>query len=84
MARTEETGLPLVPGAWRGLAAGPRRDLAAVSPDDRAALVGMRPRYADVVVIALGAAEPEVPGVRVLRAVTAQDAIRQWQAGIGS
>jgi uncharacterized protein (DUF58 family) len=83
VARAEEAGLPLVPGALARAGGGTLVVVSSsVSSDDGAALVAMRPRYEDVVVIALNGATPAVPGVRGLRAVNAVDAIRQWQTVI--
>jgi uncharacterized protein (DUF58 family) len=83
VARTDEGGLPLVPPALARAGGGTLVVLSsAVSPDDGAALVAMRPRYGDVVVVTLNGAAPAVPGVRVLRAGSAVDAIRQWQTVI--
>jgi uncharacterized protein (DUF58 family) len=86
VARTEEAGLQLVPGALARAGGGTLVVISSavtVSPDDRAALVGVRPRYGDVIlVVGLSGAAPEVPGVRVLRAADAVDAIRQWQTVI--
>ncbi|RKT55741.1 DUF58 domain-containing protein [Saccharothrix australiensis] len=78
--RTARTGLPLVPAA---LAHGGGGMLVVVSPvaapEDRSALAALRPRYVDVVVVALDSAAPQVPGVRVLRATDALDATLRWQ-----
>lgn len=86
VARTEDAGLPLVPDAlarWGGGTLVVVSSSTAVSAGDRAALVGVRPRYADVILlVGLPGAAPEVPGVRVLRAANAVDAIRQWQTVI--
>jgi uncharacterized protein (DUF58 family) len=83
VARAEETDLPLVPAALARTGGGTLVVVSAtISADDGAALVAMRPRYDDVVVVAFGGAAPRVPGVRVLRAVDAVDAIRQWQTVI--
>jgi uncharacterized protein (DUF58 family) len=86
VARTREAGLPLVPGALARAGGGTFVVISsapAVSPDDRAALVGMRPRYGGMIlVVGLPGVAPEVPGVRVLRAANAVDAIRQWQTVI--
>ncbi|WP_033443534.1 DUF58 domain-containing protein [Saccharothrix sp. NRRL B-16314] len=86
ITRTGEAGLPLVPGAPARAGGGTFVVISSavtVSPDDRAALVGMRPRYGDMIlVVGLGGTAPEVPGVRVLRAANAVDAIRQWQTVI--
>jgi uncharacterized protein (DUF58 family) len=85
VARTEEAGLPLVPGELARAGGGTLVVISsAVSPADHAALVGMRPRYGDVVVVVLGGARPQVPGVRVVHAVNARDAILRWQTGIAS
>ncbi|MEJ2853401.1 MULTISPECIES: DUF58 domain-containing protein [unclassified Saccharothrix] len=84
--RTRDAGLPLVPGVLAGAGGGTLvviSSAVSVSPDDRAALVGLRPRYGAVVlVVGLSGAAPEVPGIRVLRSANAVDAIRQWQAVI--
>jgi uncharacterized protein (DUF58 family) len=81
--RAEDKDFPLVPVA---LARGRGGTLvvisSAVSADDRAALAAMRPRYVDLVVVALNSAVPPVPGVRVLQATNALDATRQWQTVI--
>ncbi|HEX6358165.1 DUF58 domain-containing protein [Actinophytocola sp.] len=83
VARAEEADLPLVPAALARTGGGTLVVVSAtISPDDGAALVAIRPRYADVVVVALGGAAPQVPGVRVLRALDAVDAIQQWQTVI--
>lgn len=86
VARTEEAGLPLVPGALARAGGGTLvviSSSATVSPADRASLVGVRPRYGDVIlVVGLPGAAPAVPGVRVLRTANAVDAIRQWQTVI--
>lgn len=86
ITRTEEAGLPLVPGALARAGGGTFVVISSavtVSSDDRAALVGMRPRYGDMIlVVGLDGAAPGVPGVRVLRAANAVDAIRQWQTVI--
>jgi len=83
VVQAEEADLPLVPGALARAGGGTLVVISSVmTPDDRAALAGLRPRYGDVVVIAMRGAAPEVPGVRVLRAVSAVDAIRQWQTVI--
>ncbi|MFI9811209.1 DUF58 domain-containing protein [Saccharothrix variisporea] len=86
VTRTRGAGLPLVPGVLARAGGGTLVVLSSavtVSADDRAALVGLRPRYGGVVlVVGLSGAAPEVPGVRVLRAANAVDAIRQWQAVI--
>lgn len=84
VARTEEAGLPLVPAALARVTNGGTLVVisSAVSPDDRAALAGLRLRYEDVVVVVLSGAEPQVPGVRVVRAVDARDAVGQWQTVI--
>jgi len=79
--RAGEPGEPLVPAAPARADGGV---LVVVSPvasaADRAALAALRPRYADVVVVALGGSAPVVPGVRVLSAVDAADAALRWQA----
>jgi uncharacterized protein (DUF58 family) len=81
--RTNEADLPLVPGALARSGGGTLVVISsAISADDRAALVGMRPRYADVVVVSMDGAVPAVPGVRVLGAMDAVDAIGQWQTVI--
>jgi uncharacterized protein (DUF58 family) len=83
VTRAEEAGLPLVPAALARAGGGTLVVIStAISADDRAALVGMRPRYADLVVVAMDGSTPEVPGVRVLGAMDAVDAIRQWQTVI--
>jgi uncharacterized protein (DUF58 family) len=83
VTRAEEAGLPLVPAALARAGGGTLVVIStAISADDRAALVGMRPRYADVVVVAMDGSAPAVPGVRVLGAMDAVDAIRQWQTVI--
>lgn len=86
ITRTEEAGLPLVPGALARAGGGTFVVISSavtVSSDDRAALVGMRPRYGDMIlVVGLDGVAPGVPGVRVLRAANAVDAIRQWQTVI--
>jgi hypothetical protein len=83
VTRADEAGLPLVPAALARAGGGTLVVIStAISADDRAALVGMRPRYADVVVVAMDGSAPVVPGVRVLGAMDAVDAIRQWQTVI--
>ncbi|OLF11689.1 hypothetical protein BLA60_12230 [Actinophytocola xinjiangensis] len=83
VGQTEAAGSPLVPGALARAGGGTLVVISsAVSPDDGAALVGLRPRYGDVIVVAVGGATPPVPGVRVLGAVNAVDAIGQWQTVI--
>ncbi|GAB3452540.1 DUF58 domain-containing protein [Actinophytocola sediminis] len=83
VTQAERTGLPLVPGALAGAGGGTLVVISSVvSAADGAALVGMRPRYGDVIVLAIGRGTPPVPGVRVLGAPTAVDAIRQWQTVI--
>jgi uncharacterized protein (DUF58 family) len=83
VTRAQEAGLPLVPAALARAGGGTLVVIStAISADDRAALVGMRPRYADVVVVAMDGSAPVVPGVRVLGAMDAVDAIRQWQTVI--
>jgi uncharacterized protein (DUF58 family) len=86
VTRTEDAGLPLVPTTLARAGGGTFVVISSavtVTPDDRAALVGMRPRYGDMIlVVGSHGAEPGVPGVRVLRAANAVDAIRQWQTVI--
>lgn len=83
VAHAAARGLPLVPAALARTGGGTLVVISSVyTPDDRAALVAARPRYGDVVVVALSGAAPEVPGVRALGAVDAVDAIRQWQTVI--
>jgi uncharacterized protein (DUF58 family) len=85
VARAGEADLPLVPGALARDGGGTLVVISSsVTTDDRAALAGLRLRYEDVVAVAvaLGAAVPNVPGVRVLRATSAVDAISQWQTVI--
>jgi uncharacterized protein (DUF58 family) len=83
VARAGEPGLPLVPGALARDGGGTLVVISsAVTTDDRAALAGLRPRYEDVLAVALGVAVATVPGVRVLRATGAVDALRQWQTVI--
>lgn len=83
LTRTEEVGLPLVPGTLARAGGGTFVVISSsVTAEDGAALVGLRPRYGDVIVVALNGATPPVPGVRVLGAVSAVDAIRQWQTVI--
>jgi uncharacterized protein (DUF58 family) len=85
VAREEKAELPLVPAALARVGGGTLVVISSsVSPDDGAALVGMRPRYEDVVVVALSGSAPRVPGIRVLGAVGAVDAIRLWQTVIAS
>lgn len=83
VTQTETAGAPLVPGALARAGGGTLVVVSStVSAGDGAALVGLRPRYGDVIVVAVGGATPPVPGVRVLGAVNAVDAIRQWQTVI--
>lgn len=83
VTRAEQADLPLVPAALARSGGGTLVVISsAVSADDRAALAGTRPRYGDVVVVALNGTAPQVPGVRALRAANAVDAIRQWQTVI--
>lgn len=81
--RAGDADLPLVPPALARAGGGV---LAAISPagtpEDRAGLAAVRARYGDVVVVALNAPAPGIPGVRALRADDAVDAIRQWQTVI--
>ena len=83
VTRADEAGLPLVPPALAGTGGGTLVVIStAISAGDRAALVGMRPGYGDVVVVAMDGSVPDVPGVRALGAMDAVDAIRQWQTVI--
>ncbi|MFE2754276.1 DUF58 domain-containing protein [Actinosynnema sp. NPDC059335] len=83
VTRAEDAGLPLVPAALARAGGGTLVVISSsttVSAGDRAALVGVRPRYADVILlVGQAGAAPEAPGVRVLRAANAVDAIRRWQ-----
>jgi uncharacterized protein (DUF58 family) len=86
VARTDEAGLPLLPGTLARAAGGTFVVISSavtISPDDRAALVGMRPRFGDMIlVVGPDGTAPGVPGMRTLRAANAVDAIRQWQTVI--
>lgn len=78
-----EAGPPLVPAALARAGGGTLVVIAsAMSADDRLALAGLRPRFSDVVVVSLDGAVRAVPGVRVLGALSAVDAIGQWQTVI--
>ncbi len=78
--RAGHTGLPLVPAALAHAGGGMLVVISPVgSPEDRSALAAVRPRYVDVVVVALHGSAPEIPGVRVLRATDALDATVRWQ-----
>lgn len=81
--RSEKTNLSLVPAALPKASGGMLVVISAAgSPEDRAALAAVRPRYVDVVVVALNGSEPQIPGVRVLRATNALEATQQWQTVI--
>ena len=83
VAQAREAGLPLVPAALARSGGGTLVVISsAVSAGDRVALAGMRPRYADVVVVSMDGVAPAVPGVRALGATGAVDAIGQWQTVI--
>jgi uncharacterized protein (DUF58 family) len=83
VTHAEEADLPLVPAALARSGGGTLVVISsAVSAGDRAALAGVRSRYADVVVVSLDGAAPAVPGVRALGTVGAVDAIGQWQTVI--
>jgi uncharacterized protein (DUF58 family) len=80
--RIGDAGLPLVHSTLSHAKGGSLVVISsAVSPTDRAALAALRPSYPDLIVITLGAAV-EVPGVKVLRASDAVDAVRRWHTVI--
>ncbi|WP_236796584.1 DUF58 domain-containing protein [Amycolatopsis sp. GM8] len=77
-----DPGLPLVPGALSRAGGG---TLVVVSTAlAQADLAAIRPHYADLVVIVVGAQAPSIPGARVLDAIDAKDAARKWNAVIAS
>ncbi|WP_279579227.1 DUF58 domain-containing protein [Fodinicola feengrottensis] len=81
LGRAEQTG-PLVPpqlGGGGGLVV----VLSELSPADRTALAAIRGRFATVVLIMVGGrTEVAIPGVRVLSAATAEDAVHRWNTVI--
>lgn len=81
--RSEQPGLPLIPPALARTGGGMLVVISpAGAPEDRAGIAAVRPSYGDVIVVAVNAAAPGIPGVRALRASGAVDAIRQWQTVI--
>ncbi|MBW4717145.1 DUF58 domain-containing protein [Saccharothrix obliqua] len=79
--RVGRPGSPLVPAALANAGGGMLVVVSsAVSAADVAVLAAVRPRYVDVVVVALRGAAPVIPGARVLRATDALDATSRWQA----
>lgn len=85
VTRSVRAGLPLIPPTMAGLGGG---TLVVVSPagaaDDRAALVTVRPRFADLVVVTMDGSAPVIPEARVLSTMDALDAVRQWQTSVVS
>ena len=49
---------------------------------DGGELARLRSHFSLTVVVSLGGPVPPVPGARVVRAATAQDAVRRWNAVI--
>jgi uncharacterized protein (DUF58 family) len=83
VSRAGETGLPLVPPALARAGGGTLVVVAsAVTPGDVPALAAVRPRFGEVIMVTLDGSAPAVPGARVLSAVDAVDAVRQWQTVI--
>lgn len=83
VARAEEAGLPLVPPALARAGGGTLVVVASgVTADDQVALVALRLRFDEVVVVTLDPSAPVVPGARMLFVLDALDAVRQWQTVI--